>query len=156
MNFDVQCGSAPTEFNRLIGKAARRTDRCLAVKPFDVFRVEPHASVAHGHPDAPRYVRTMQAILRNTQFEKVMSFWIIRLAARDHMLSITVALEMFLVDVLGENPGRILHFARYMPVTDRSFPIEAAQTDGESVNDMSDAIDCGNQFAMPAMGRGWR
>src|SRR5579872_6097062 len=50
------------------------------------------------------------------------------------MLSLAVALEVLLVDVVGKHPSRILHLGGNAKRTDRSLPVKSAETDREGIN----------------------
>src|SRR5271170_3500898 len=61
---------------------------------------------------------------------------IVIITTGDDVLSLAVALQMFLVDVVGKHPGRILHLGGDAESTDRSLPVEPAEPHREGVNNL--------------------
>src|SRR6516162_616893 len=59
---------------------------------------------------------------------------IVRSAAGDHMIGLTIAFEMLLVDIIGHDPSGIPGLCYYRPRTDRGLPVETAEPNRKRVD----------------------
>ena len=109
------------------------SDPGLGVQALDIFRIQPDASVADVHSHAPRDIGAVECVLREAQREPIMTKRIIWFAARNHMISFAVAFEMLLIDIIGDDPGRVPRFCHHGPYPDRSLPVETAEADWEGI-----------------------
>src|SRR5271166_2523320 len=134
VNFDVERIAAPSKLNRLIDEHPRRADLHLVEEALDVFGIQPNASVADFHTDAPGHIGAMKSVFGQRQFDAVFAKGIVGIVASDDVLGLAVTLEMLLVNVLRHHPGRIASLAADGEGSHRRLPIETSETDRERVH----------------------
>ena len=123
--------------------------------------IQPDASVADFHADAPRHVGSVKSVLGQGQLDAIFSQRIVGIVAGDDVLGFAVTLEMLLVDVIGHHPGRIARLAADRENSLRGFPIETSEANRERVDhrrrDSSRMLFAGHELGGShfALGFGW-